>query len=321
MTGTSTANRPLNRDQVLISVERLHGLLAGSPAVGRQPDGATQAQTEAEHLPPTILDVRWELPTSRDPFNGKPLYLAGHIPGAVYIDLDTELADPPSPQLGRHPLPSDERLQHALERCGVTYGNLVVVYDAIGGLGAARAWWLLRDAGFDVRLLDGGLPAWQACGYPLATDDVTPLPSLLHLVRGQMPTIEIDDIPEFVQTGILFDARGGIRYRGEVEPLDPRPGHIPGADSAPVGHDLDKQGYFISDADLQARFVRHGVTFDGQPSPPIAVYCGSGITASHEVAALAILGVEAALFPGSYSQWSSDPTREVETGHPTPRGA
>jgi len=297
MNKDSAPDLRLNRDNVLISAERLHGQLASE-------------------TPPTILDVRWELPTSRAPFNGKPLYLAGHIPGAVHIDLDTELADPPTPELGRHPLPSDDRLQKALERCGVSYGQPVVVYDTIGGMGAARAWWLLRDCGFEVRILDGGLPAWQASGYPVTTDDATPVPSLLRLERGKMPTLSIDEIPDFVKQGILFDARGGIRYRGDIEPLDPRPGHIPGADSAPAGHDLDKNGYFLSDADLQARFARHGVATDGQPNPPIAVYCGSGVTAAHEIAALAILGIEAALFPGSYSQWSSDPSREVETGAP-----
>ena len=280
------------RDSVLITIAKLHEAMQSSN-------------------PPVILDVRWELPTSLAPFDGKPDYLAGHIPGAVYLDLDTELAEPPAKAQGRHPLPTDQRLQQALERCGVTPEKLIVAYDAIGGLGAARAWWLLRDAGFNVRLLDGGYPAWQAAGYPIETGEVIPHPSQLKLERGKLPIIEIDEIPAFVESGILLDARGGPRYTGESEPLDARPGHIPGAHSAPSGHDIDKEGHFLSDEELQQRFTRHGISADGAP---VAVYCGSGVTAAHEIAALAIVGIEAALFPGSYSQWSADQARPIETG-------
>jgi len=280
------------RDSILITAERLHELL----------DGANR---------PVVLDVRWELPTNLEPFDGKPQYLQGHIPGAVYLDLDTELAETPSVELGRHPLPSQERLTRALERCGVRPDRLVVAYDAIGGLGAARAWWLLKDCGFNVRLLDGGLQAWQDAGFDLETEDIKPHATKLNLNPGQMAILHQDEIPNFVENGILLDARGGVRYRGESEPLDSRPGHIPGARSAPAGHDLDPLRRFLSDEVLKARFARHGISPTG---PKVAVYCGSGITASHEIAALAILGVDAALYPGSYSQWSGDPNREIETG-------
>ena len=288
-----------HRDEVLINPERLNSLLTG-PESDR----------------PIVLDVRWQLPTSREPFDGTDLYLAGHIPGAVYVDLDTELADPPSTALGRHPLPSYSRLQTAARRWGLTKGRLVVAYDTIGSMAAARLWWLLRDCGLDVRILDGGLPAWEAAGYPVQTGNVVPTPSDIKLATGHLPTIHVDEVLDFAQTGTLFDARGGVRYRGESEPIDQRPGHIPGAVSAPAGHDLDAEGRFLPDEELAARFARHhlGPASDHQAKLPVAVYCGSGVTAAHEIASLAILGVEAALFPGSYSQWVGDPNRPVDVG-------
>jgi len=287
------------RDQVLITPARLNELLTG-PA----------------DLRPLVLDVRWQLPTSRDPFDGTDLYLAGHIPGAIYVDLDTELADPPTTAGGRHPLPSYLRLQTAARRWGVTPDRLVVAYDTIGGMAAARLWWLLRDCGLEVRILDGGLPAWEAAGMPIETGNVEPTPSEIKLATGHMPTIHVDEVLEFAQSGTLLDARGGIRYRGESEPIDLRPGHIPGAVSAPAGHDIGPEGTFLPDDELARRFARHhiGPLTDRTLAQPIGVYCGSGVTAAHEVAALAIIGVEAALYPGSYSQWVGDPARPVELG-------
>lgn len=300
-----SSSEPRSRRQmVLVEPPELHRLLA-----------------DTTQQPPLVLDVRWQLPTSREPFDGTDLYLAQHLPGAIYVDLDTELADPPTAELGRHPLPSPERLQAAARRWGLTPGRSVVVYDTIGGMGAARLWWLLRDCGFDVRILDGGLPAWIAAGYSVDVGNVVATASNLNLAPGQMPVIQVDDVADFAATGILFDARGGIRYRGETEPIDLRPGHIPGAHSAPAGHDIDADGRFLNDADLAERFARHrvgpgtpGGGVDQRDRVPIGVYCGSGVTASHEIAALAILGVDAALFPGSYSQWVGDPSRPVNLG-------
>jgi thiosulfate/3-mercaptopyruvate sulfurtransferase len=297
------------RSSVLITAPELGALLGVAAGESVQSLGEK----------PLVLDVRWQLPTSREPFDGSHLYLAGHIPGAVYVDLDTELADPPSLAGGRHPLPSPLRLQAAAQRWGLQPGQLVIAYDTIGGMGAARLWWLLRDCGFEVRILDGGLPAWLSAGLPVERGDVVPVPSAVTLTPGRLPVLELDDVAEFAQAGVLLDARGGVRYRGDLEPIDLRPGHIPGAVSAPAGHDIDAEGRFLSDSELAARFARHGIgpLAETPTGLPIAVYCGSGVTAAHEIASLAVIGVEAALFPGSYSQWVTDPSRPVALGADT----
>ncbi|SFC68084.1 thiosulfate/3-mercaptopyruvate sulfurtransferase [Nocardioides terrae] len=245
--------------------------------------------------PPVVLDVRWKLggpPGHED-------YLRGHVPGAVYVDLDSELAAHGEPADGRHPLPSVDALQASARRWGIA-DDLVVVYDGEGNLSAARAWWLLRWAGHPaVRLLDGALPAWVAAGLPLATDDVTPAPGTVTLSGGALPTLTADDAGAF--DGVLLDARAAERFRGEVEPIDPKAGHIPGAVSAPTTANLTGDGRFKSAEELRGRFASVGA--DG--SRPVGAYCGSGVTAAHEVAALAIAGIDAALYPGSWSQWSN----------------
>jgi thiosulfate/3-mercaptopyruvate sulfurtransferase len=183
-----------------------------------------------------------------------------------------------------------------------------VAYDATGNLAAARAWWLLRDAGLpDVRLLDGGLAAWTAAGHPLETGAVTPEPGTATLAGGVLPTIDIDGAAAW--PGVLLDARAGERYRGEVEPVDPRAGHIPGAISAPTAENLAEDGTFRSADELRERFAGLGV----RPGDKVAVYCGSGVTAAHTIAALRIAGIDAALYPGSWSQWSSHENRPVAT--------
>jgi thiosulfate/3-mercaptopyruvate sulfurtransferase len=187
-----------------------------------------------------------------------------------------------------------------------------VAYDATGGLAAARAWWLLRWGGCaDVRILDGGLAGWRAAGGALESGEVVPVPGDVSLTGGGMPVLDADAAAALPGTGgVLLDARAGERFRGEVEPVDPRAGHVPGAVSAPTTDNLDGDGRFLPAAELAARFAALGVTQgDG-----VAVYCGSGITAAHEVAALAVAGVDAALWPGSWSQWSADPDRPVATG-------
>ncbi|MGY1821673.1 sulfurtransferase [Geodermatophilus sp. SYSU D00079] len=255
-----------------------------------------------------VLDVRWSL---GDP-GGRDRYRAGHLPGAVFVDLDDELSGPPSAAEGRHPLPSLQRLQAAARRWGLHDGDPVVVYDDAGGLAAARAWWLLRWGGLaDVRLLDGGLAAWSRAGGRLDTGDVVPEPGDVTLRGGGMPVLSIDEAAAFPAAGgILLDARAGERYRGEMEPVDPRAGHVPGAVSAPTTDNLDGDGRFRAAAVLAARFADLGIV----PGRPVAAYCGSGVTAAHEVAALAVAGFDAALWPGSWSQWSSDPGRPVATG-------
>ncbi|WP_405498831.1 sulfurtransferase [Nocardia sp. NBC_00511] len=269
----------------MISVDELAELLAGDSARVR------------------LLDVRWAL---GDP-DGPQHYLDGHIPGAVFVDLETELADPPSAAKGRHPLPDLAHLQKYARSWGLCDGDTVVVYDATGGMAAARAWWLLRWAGLaDVRILDGGLPAWERAGAKVvAGEEPDPTPGTVVLTPGHLPTIDADTAAGW--DGLLLDARAGERYRGEVEPIDPRAGHIPGAVSAPTAGNLTATGQFKGLDELRSRF-------EGLGDGPVAVYCGSGVTAAHQVAALAVAGIDAALYPGSWSQWSSDPKRPAATG-------
>ncbi|EOM75534.1 sulfurtransferase [Rhodococcus rhodnii] len=259
--------------------------------------GATDLARElAGPNPPVLLDVRWAL---GDP-HGHAHYRDAHVPGAVFVDLETELAAPASPDAGRHPLPDPAALQAAARRWGIRQGQPVVVYDATGGTAAARAWWLLGWGGVEnVRLLDGGLPAWRAAGLPTAAgDEYAAAPGDVEITPGALPTIGIDDAAEF--PGVLLDARATERYTGATEPVDPRAGHIPGAVSAPTSENLRGDGRFRSATELADRFAALGVA----PGTPVGVYCGSGVTAAHQIAALAVAGIDAALFPGSWSQWS-----------------
>ncbi len=276
----------MSRDDVLVDAA---GLLAGTGRV-------------------VLLDVRWALGDDR----GRERYREGHLPGAVFVDLDAELADPPSPGAGRHPLPSVQRLQSAARRWGIGAGNRVVAYDDSRGLAAARAWWLLRWAGLaDVRLLDGGLAAWRAAGGPLETGDVVPEPGDVTLTGGRLPTLTADEAAALPGSGgVLLDARAAERFRGEVEPVDARAGHVAGARSMPTTGNLMPDGTFAPAAVLAGRFAAVGAV----PGATVGVYCGSGVTAAHEVAALAVAGVEAALWPGSWSQWAADPERPAAVG-------
>jgi len=281
-------------DHILISAEQL----AGAPVGERLPGGG----------PLRLLDVRWRL----DRPDGRPDYLAGHIPGALYVDLDAQLARHGEPQDGRHPLPPVEQLQRDARGWGIDDGDTVVVYDDLKNLSAARAWWLLRYAGVaDVRLLDGGLAAWRTAGLPLETGDApAPAAGSVTLEYGALPVLTIDEAAAFPGAGVLLDARAGERYRGEVEPIDPRAGHIPGARCAPTTANVDADGRFLPAEQLRARFAALGI----EPGTPVAAYCGSGVTAAHEVVALALAGFDAALFPGSWSQWANHPERPVAVG-------
>jgi thiosulfate/3-mercaptopyruvate sulfurtransferase len=257
-----------------------------------------------------VLDVRWRL----DRPDGRPDYLAGHIPGAVYVDLDTELAEHGAPTDGRHPLPSVDNLQAAARRWGIDDGDTVVVYDDLKNLSSARAWWLLRYAGLaDVRVLDGSLRAWTGSGRQLETGDITPAGGTVTLEYGHLAVLDIDEAAALPGTGILLDARAGERYRGDVEPVDPRAGHIPGAISAPTTENVAEDGTFLEAEALRARFAALGVTDD----TTVGVYCGSGVTAAHDALALTLAGFAPELYPGSWSQWSNTPGRPVAVG-PTP---
>jgi thiosulfate/3-mercaptopyruvate sulfurtransferase len=259
--------------------------------------------------PPTLLDVRWQLggPPGRDS------YLVGHLPGAVYADLDTDLAGPPG-RGGRHPLPDVATAQHALRRLGVSDDRPVVVYDDQDGSVAARAWWVLRWLGHrDVRLLDGGLRAWQSAGMPVEAGDVTATVGDFTARPGGLPVLDAEAAAQTAQVGLLLDVRAAERYRGEVEPVDPVAGHVPGAVSAPTTANVDDAGRFHAPAELRARFERLGV----RPDAPVGAYCGSGVNAAHTVLALEVaglLGSSAALYAGSWSEWVTDPTRPVARG-------
>jgi thiosulfate/3-mercaptopyruvate sulfurtransferase len=259
-----------------------------------------------------VLDVQFVL---GDPDGGRALHARGHVPGAVHCDLDAVLAGPVRATGGRHPLPDAARLEEQLRELGVSADSRVVVYDEGEGIAAARAGWVLRWIGHEaVRILDGGLPAWIAAGQPTDAGAVQPGPRGDILARpGQLPLLDADDAAALAGEGVLHDARGEQRYRGEVEPVDRVAGHIPGALSAPAAGNLDESGRYLSPEALRRRFAQLGVREDA----PVGAYCGSGVAASQEVVALTLAGFpEAALYDGSRSDWISDPRRPVARGAP-----
>ena len=259
--------------------------------------------------PVRLLDVRWRL----DRPEGHAEYLEGHLPGAVFVDLPHELADHDRPGEGRHPLPSGPALQAAARRWGLRTGDIVVAYDDSKGLSAARAWWLLRQAGVDARVLDGGIRAWIAAGHPLDEGGVIPPEGDVELGELGADAITIDEAAALPATGILLDVRAPERYRGESEPLDPVAGHIPGAVNLPVGTLLRRDGTIRDHEELRAELAALGVT----GATPVAAYCGSGITAAQAALVLGELGISAKVFPGSWSQWSNTPGCPVAIGpHP-----
>jgi thiosulfate/3-mercaptopyruvate sulfurtransferase len=271
------------RDEVLITAKELAALLAAGEPV-------------------TVLDVRWQL-TEPD---GRQAYERGHLPGAVYVSLEDDLSDHVVTGRGRHPLPSGRAVEAAARRWGVRDGGRVIVYDDWNRAGSARAWWVLKAAGIDnVRILDGGLAAWAG---DLETGPVRPEPgdvTVRHedLYAGALRTVSAETV---MAVDTLIDARAPERFLGDVEPIDPVAGHIPGACNAPSTGFLAGDGTFMEERDLARLF---GDVDD------VGIYCGSGVTASVVVAALATIGLDVALYPGSWSEWSSDATRPVATGN------
>jgi len=263
----------------------------------------------AEHLSEVrVVDVRWYL----DGRSGRAAYDGGHIPGAVWLDVDTDLSEPSSTAEGRHPLATPERFAAALSRVGVAAGTPVVAYDDAGGSTAARLWWMLHVLDEPVAVLDGGLDAWPG---PLTTE----APALQPVDRRPQPWptgrfVDASRVAQepvaqesTAQTPVLFDARTAERYaRGG--PVDPRPGHIPGAVSAPWAGNLDASGRFRTPSELRARFA-------AAVDRPAVAYCGSGVTACHDLLAMRLAGLDrTALYPGSWSQWGADGSRPAETG-------
>ncbi len=256
--------------------------------------------------PPVLLDVRWSL--AGPP--GVQQYAEGHLPGAVFVDLDRDLAGRPGAR-GRHPLPDPGALQDAMRRWGISAGTPVVVYDAADSTSAARGWWVLRWAGHQpVRVLDGGLAAWLRSGRPVVDEVPEPRAGDVSVRPGDMPSLDAAGAADVARTGVLLDARSPERYRGEHEPVDPVAGHVPGARNAPTTGNVDPTGRFLPPEQLHQRFAALGVS-DGVST---GAYCGSGVTAAHEVLALRLAGVPAALYVGSWSEWVRDPDRPVATG-------
>lgn len=260
---------------------------------------------DPEQAASTVLcDVRFYL---GDHEQGRREYDEGHLPGARFVDLHTELAGGPGG--GRHPLPPVEQFVALLGRLGISPATFVVAYDSAGGATAARLWWMLRSIGHgQVAVLDGGLPAWVAAGHELTTDVPDPRPVEYPATEGWTGIVDSDAVAEGAALGAtLIDSRSGERYRGEVEPIDPRAGHIPGAINIFHGDNLTEDGTHRSLGELAERFAGIG-------DSPI-VYCGSGVTACHNLLAMSLVGIsQARLYPGSWSEWSSDPDRPVAVG-------
>lgn len=252
----------------------------------------------------TVLDVRYL--TGGPP--GHDLYLAGHVPGAAYVDLDADLADPPGAG-GRHPLPDEGRFEAAMRRAGVRDDRPVVVYDDWQGRAAARAWWLLRHHGHrDVRVLDGGWTAWLEDGHPAEAGE--PAVEAGDLTVSATKRTAVVDADAVLGVEVLIDARAPERFRGETEPVDPVAGHIPGAVNVPTTANLDERGRFLAPARLREAYARVGA----DAATSVAAYCGSGVTAAHDLLAMRVAGIDAALYPGSWSGWITDPGRPVATG-------
>ena len=251
----------------------------------------------------TVLDVRYW--TGGPP--GAEEFARGHVPGAAYVDLDNALAGPPGAR-GRHPLPDVAVFEGAMRAAGVSDDVPVVVYDDWRGRAAARCWWLLRWAGHhDVRVLDGGWSAWVDAGHERSdvqkapqAGDFTARPGLLHVLA-------VGEVLDLAERGVLVDARAPERFRGEVEPIDPVAGHIPGAVNVPTSANLGEDGRFRSAEELRE-------IYSMAEGREVAAYCGSGVTAAHDVLAMAVAGIDASLYPGSWSEWVADPDRPVATG-------
>jgi thiosulfate/3-mercaptopyruvate sulfurtransferase len=269
---------------------------------------AELAELLGSDQPPVLADVRWTL--GGPP--GKPDFEACHVPGAAWVDLEAYLSARPGAG-GRHPLPPVAVFQQAMRDIGVREDSLVVVYDAATSQAASRLWWLLTDAGhYQVRVLNGGLAAWIAAGLPTVSGPQTP-PARGNFVarpgqRAQPNAAEIASKLGTPDAPRLIDVRAPERYSGEKEPIDPVAGHIPGAINLPATAHFDADGRFLPPAKIAAQYAAVG------GAEGAVLYCGSGITAAQSLLALESAGVSAAIFPGSWSDWITDPSRPVGTG-------
>jgi thiosulfate/3-mercaptopyruvate sulfurtransferase len=257
-----------------------------------------------------VLDCRSYL---LDPGQGLRSYREGHIPTAVFIDMETDLSAPITPTSGRHPLPDFTQLSTTLAQSGISAATQVVVYDDCSGAMAVRAWWLLRMLGHTaVAVLDGGYPAWLAADYPITDKVAQVVPGDFSGEPDLSMILPLQQVAEFTTTGLLIDARSAERYRGEQEPIDPVAGHIPGAFNRPLQQNLTADGLFKPVAVLQQEWRRFMADYEPQQ---VAHYCGSGVTACHNLLAMEHAGLHGSkLYPGSWSEWIRDPQRPVATG-------
>lgn len=270
----------------------------------------------AAGAPTVVVDTSFDL---ADPAAGERSYREGHLPGAHYLHLDRDLADhTPAADgrfRGRHPLPTREAFAATLTRLGITPATPVVVYDRQGAMFAARAWWMLRWLGHrEVAVLDGGLAAWRAVGGALESE--TPAAVAARPAYGPaaslVPTVDAAALQAGLGRVRLIDARAPERFRGDIEPLDPVAGHIPGALNRPFKDNLDAEGRFLAPAALHAAFLP---LLAGRPPAESVQQCGSGVTACHNLLAMERAGLPgAALYPGSWSEWCADPARPVARG-------
>jgi len=276
------------------------------PAVLIQPQELAD-ELEAGH-PPVLADVRW---TVGGP-PGRPEYEAGHLPGAQWVDLEAELSAPPGAG-GRHPLPPPATFELAMRRIGLNREAPVVVYDGANSLAAARLWWLLTDGGHTrVRVLHGGFAAWRAAGLPVESGSGVPAaPGDFVVQPGQRAQLSGPEIAARLAGDPsirLVDVRAPERYSGEAEPIDPVAGHIPGAVNLPSPGNHAPDGRFLPAATIADRYREAGVAAEA------VLYCGSGITAAQSLLALESAGLTAAIYPGSWSDWITDPDRPIATG-------
>jgi thiosulfate/3-mercaptopyruvate sulfurtransferase len=259
-----------------------------------------------------IVDVRWYLDPSR---KGREAYAAGHIPGAIFLDVDVDLSAPGGGRgrpAGRHPWPAPEQVSRVMGQAGIGPGTHVVAYDDQSGAIAARLWWVLRAYGHDdVAVLDGGIVKWIAEGRPLSRETPSVPPASFEARLRPGLVLDKADMVGGDRGRLVLDARAPERYRGETEPIDPRAGHIPGARNAPFAGNLTDgpQPVFRPAADLRKRYAALGAE-DAEP----VVYCGSGVTACHDLLALHLAGLGGSLYAGSWSEWSADESLPVKTG-------
>ena len=258
-----------------------------------------------------IVDCRFDL---LQPQAGRAAYAAGHLPGAVYADLNEDLSGSVTPSSGRHPLPDPQSLAARLGEWGVGPHSQVVAYDAGNSAFAVRLWWLLRWLGHQaVAVLDGGLAAWQAAGLPTSRDAPTPRPARFQSRPQPDMVLGMAQVRDALHERaiILLDARAAPRYAGEVEPIDPVAGHVPGALNLPFEGNLDASGFFLAPAQLRQRFA----AFANDPAR-VAHMCGSGVTACHNLLAMEMAGLHnSRLYVGSWSEWVSDPVNAVTKGY------